>query len=366
MVENGITDLRVTYTDLKNPYQIKQEVPITEIAVETVKKGRKGIEGILDRKDSRIAMLLGPCSIHDPQAARDYAENLKVLAEKVEDRILVGMRTYFEKPRTSLGWKGLIYDPNLNGSEDMDEGYLISRQVLKDINELGLPTATEYLESFTPQFNSDLVSWAAIGARTAYSPQHRQMASGLSMPVGIKNDTHGDISVAVNGVLLAREAQSFPGITEHGKAVLLKTTGNKYAHIVLRGGDQGPNYDAESVKAAQEMLEKAELPPVVVIDASHDNTFEGNGRKNYEKQIDVFQDTIKQVKDGNRGIVGLMLESNLKAGNQKIPSNLRGFDRSTLEYGLSVTDPCLDLETTIDLIMDAYRTLSKTSAQVAK
>lgn len=358
MVENGITDLRVTYSDLKKPYEIKQEVPITEIAAETLKKGRQGIEGIFDRKDPRIFMLLGPCSIHEPDAAREYAENLKELAERVDDRILVGMRTYFEKPRTALGWKGLIYDPHLDGSDDMNEGLQISRQLLKDVNELGLPAATEYLESFTPQYNSDLVSWAAIGARTAYSPQHRQMASGLSMPVGIKNDTHGDISVAVNGVLLAQQPQAFPGITEHGEAVLLKSKGNPYAHIVLRGGSQGTNYDAESVRGAQAILETEKLPPTIVVDTSHDNTFDENGRKDYERQAIVFEDIIRQIVGGNDRIAGIMMESNINAGSQRVPADLTGFDSSTLEYGVSITDGCLDWATTEALILQAHKDLA--------
>ena len=358
MVENNITNLRVTYSDLVTPYEIKQEIPLTKIAVETVKKGRQGIEGILDRKDSRIFMLLGPCSIHDPNAAREYAENLKVLAEKVDDRILIGMRTYFEKPRTALGWKGLIYDPHLNGSDDMNEGLKISRQLLKDVNELGLPAATEYLESFTPQYNADLVSWAAIGARTAYSPQHRQMASGLSMPVGIKNDTHGDISVAVNGVLLAREPQSFPGINESGQAVLLKTIGNKYAHIVLRGGDMRANYGAESVGNAHAMLKTVKLSPALVVDTSHDNTFDENGRKDYQRQAIVLEAVIKQIVDGDNYIPGIMMESNINAGSQIIPANLTGFDASELEYGVSITDGCLDWPTTVALILQAHKDLA--------
>jgi len=358
MEQNGITDLRVTYNELATPYQIKQMVPITQIAAETVRRGRQFVEGVLDRRDTRILMILGPCSIHDPIAARDYAENLKVLSERVQDRLLIVMRTYFEKPRTSLGWKGLIYDPHLNGSDDMNEGYRISRQVLKDINELGLPTATEYLESFTPQYNSDLISWAAIGARTSYSPQHRQMASGLSMPVGIKNDTHGDVSVAVNGVTLAREPQAFPGINEHGQAVLLNTQGNPYAHIVLRGGDQGPNYGAESVKAAQAMLEKAGLLPIVIIDASHDNTFDEDGRKNYERQTIVIEDVIRQIVDGNDGIVGIMEESNLKGGSQKVPADLRGFDVSILEYGTSITGGCTPWDVTEEMVLQVHKDLA--------
>ena len=358
MVENNITDLRVTYSDLVKPYEIKQEVPLTEIAAETVKNGRRGIESILERKDSRIFLLLGPCSIHDPDSAREYAENLKVLTEKVNDRILIGMRTYFEKPRTALGWKGLIYDPHLNGSDDMNEGLKISRQLLKDVNELGLPTATEYLESFTPQYNADLVSWAAIGARTAYSPQHRQMASGLSMPVGIKNDTHGDISVAVNGVLLAQQPQAFPGITEQGQAALLKSKGNPYAHIVLRGGIQGTNYDTESIGNAHAMLETAKLSPALVVDTSHDNTFDESGKKDYQRQAIVLEAVIKQIVDGDDYIPGIMIESNINSGSQRVPADLNGFDASELEYGVSITDGCLDWPTTVALILQAHKDLA--------
>ena len=353
-------------TVITSPDDLSRQLPITEKAKRNIMASRKVVNDILSGKDSRFMVIVGPCSIHDTEATFYYAERAKELDAKVSDRFLIIIRTYFEKPRTSLGWEGLIIDSNMDGSDDVNKGYHLSRKILLRISELGLPCATEYLESFTPQYNSDLISWAAIGARTAYSPQHRKMASGLSMPVGIKNDTHGDVSIAVNAILAAQIGRPFLGINEYGTSSIAKTSGNTDTHLVLRGGDTGPNYDKASVERAQEMLKSKNLLPNIVVDCSHDNTMDGEGKKDYKKQIDVFQDTIKQVKDGNRGIVGLMLESNLKAGNQKIPSDLRGFDRSTLEYGLSVTDPCLDLETTIDLIMDAYRTLSKTSAQVTK
>ena len=363
MIENnGIVDQRVSgYSPLISPYQLKQDIPRSYQAVETVTRGRQSIENILDGTDPRIFIIGGPCSIHDPEAAREFANETKELSDKVSDQFLIVMRMYFEKPRTGLGWEGLITDPNLDGSNDMNKGLHLSRKVLLDIAELGLPVATEYLDPFVPQFNSDFISWAAIGARTAYSPQHRKMASGLSMPAGIKNDTHGDISIAVNGVLSARGRHSFLGINEYGAPSVVNTLGNPYGHIVLRGGDEGPNYDEENVRSVQAMLEKEGLPPNVVIDCSHDNS-----NKDYKKQSEVFESVIKQIVDGNKGIVGLMVECNLKEGNQKIPLDLTGFDPTTLEYGQSVTDGCIGLETAKLMIMDSHKSLSRTIFPVGK
>lgn len=362
MGNNGIIDQRITaYGSLITPYHLLQNVPMSEKAIETVLMGRKSIENILKSKDPRKIIISGPCSIQDPEAAKDYSNRVRDLSEKVSDQFLIIMRMYFEKPRTTVGWKGLIYDPNLDGSNDMNKGLHLSREILLHNTEIGLPSATEYLEAITPQYNSDLISWAAIGARTVESPQHRQLASGLSMPVGFKNSTQGDIGVAVDAIISARKGHSFLGINGYGIPSIVSTSGNPYAHLVLRGGNGTPNYDKESVKGAQNLLEKAGVPKNVVIDCSH-----GNSNKDHNKQLEVFNDVIKQIVDGNHGIVGLMLESHIYEGNQKIPNNLTGFDHTTLKYGVSVTDACIDWKTTELLIMDTYRTLSRTLIPVEK
>jgi 3-deoxy-7-phosphoheptulonate synthase len=364
MYKNGTVDTNVGgYLPLVSPAQLMTDVPRTEIAVQTMRKGREDIKNILDRNDSRLLVIVGPCSIHDFENAVAYAEKIKPISEEIASTHVVVMRAYFEKPRTSVGWKGLINDPNLDGTYDINEGYRLSRRILRTITEVGLPTATEYLETITPQFNSDLVSWAAIGARTAYSPIHRQLISGLSMPVGIKNDTHGDISVAVNGALAGTTPQVFPGIDLNGVNSLVNTKGNKYAHVVLRGGGGKPNYDAASVEQAQQLLKKAGLIPNIVIDCSHDNTFV-DGKKAYTTQIEVYESIMKQRVDGNEGVVGGMLESHLNGGNQKIPIDLADFDKSNLEFGTSITDACLDLETTVQLLRDSHKALSRTVVSV--
>lgn len=360
-LQNGI-DKRVSgYSPLISPYQLQQDLPMTPQAKEAVTHGRKSIERILDGEDTRRFIIIGPCSIHDREEAVDYARCIKELANNVSNEFLIILRTYLEKPRTAPSWEGLIIDPHLDGSNKVNEGLHLSRKILLDISELNLPCATEYLETAIPQYISDLISWAAIGARTSASPQHRKMASGLSMPVGVKNDTHGNIDTAVNGVLYARESGSFIGINSFGVTSIVTTSGNPYAHLILRGGDKSPNYDKESVKQAQSMLESKKLPPNVVIDCSH-----GNSKKDYTKQPEVFEDIIKQIKDGNKGIVGLMLESYINEGSQKIPANLKGFDRKTLKYGISVTDGCIGWETTQKIVMDAYKILKKESVLVSK
>ncbi len=353
--KNGLVDTRVDgYVPLISPYQLWQEIPRSERATETVMRGRYGIEQILDNKDNRIFFIVGTCSIHDPLADMEYALLLKELADEVSDRILIVKRSYFEKSRTGPSWEGFIVDPYLNGSDDVNAGYRLSRRILMETNELGLPCATEFLERDTPQYIGDGVSWAAIGARTSSSPQHRKMASGLSMPVGIKNDTHGDIAIAVNGVRYAMQKRSFLGKDPDGHDAIVKTRGNPYAHLVLRGGDESPNYDRESVRLAQSMLEGQGLLPNVVIDCSH-----GNSGKDYTKQSEVCEEIVRQIRDGNHGIVGIMYESNLKAGSQKIPDDLEGFDTSTLRHGVSVTDGCSDWQTTRLVIRDANRALQR-------
>ena len=344
------------YDSLMSPRQLVIDLPRTDAMTETMEYGRKSIRNILGRTDSRKFVIVGPCSIHDAQAAHDYATRLKEISDVVKDHLVIIMRAYFEKPRTSLGWKGLIYDPYLNGEGHIKDGLHLSRKILMDGLEIGLPCATEYLESFTPQYNSDLISWAAIGARTTESPQHRQLASGLSMPVGFKNSTQGDISVAVNAILSANGEHSFLGIDEYGAPCVVRTTGNRYTHIVIRGSNTGSNYDTQSIQNAQQMLMKANLRPNVVVDCSH-----GNSEKNYGKQPIVLQEVLRQIRDGDNGIVGIMLESNIKAGNQKIPSDLRGFDKSDLEYGVSVTDGCIDWETTALSLKEAHKSIASST-----
>ena len=354
MQTNGTIDRNVKdYQTLMSPRQLLTDLPRTDAMTQTVQHGRAAIRNILDGTDSRKFVIVGPCSIHDAELAHDYAVKLKEVSDAVSDRLVIIVRSYFEKPRTSLGWKGLIYDPHLNGAGDIKDGLYICRRILMDNLEIGLPGATEYLETFTPQYNSDLVSWAAIGARTTESPQHRQLASGLSMPVGFKNSTQGDISVAVNAILSSNGEHSFLGIDGYGAPSVVRTTGNPYTHIVMRGSNTGANYDSQSVQDVQAMLTEEDLPPNVVIDCSH-----GNSEKDYSKQPIVFEDILKQIRDGNDGIVGIMLESNINAGSQKIPSDLTGFDKSTLEYGVSVTDSCIDWETTASLLKEAHKSLA--------
>jgi len=346
---NGIVDTRIIdYKPLKTPFQIRRELPQSSKTKETVINGRRTIENILDGKDDRIMIIAGPCSIHDIEEAKEYARKLKGLAEKTKDKFFFVMRTYFEKPRTINGWKGFLYDPHLNNSNDINEGLYLSRELLLYNAKIGLHSGTEYLESFTPQYNSDLVSWVAIGARTVESPQHRQMASGLSIPVGFKNTTRGDVKAAINAVLSARESHAFLGIDELGIPCIIHTSGNPYGHIILRGGKR-PNYSEKDVKDAQSLLREAGLPEKLIIDCSH-----GNSNKDYKTQIKVFEEVIRQIKKGNKGIVGIMLESNLREGKQEIPQNLEGFDSKKLEYGISITDSCISFDTTEDIIMKAY------------
>jgi len=353
--KNGIVDVHVAeYVYPITPHELISELPRTDRAIKTVRRGRKSIEAILRGEDPRIFVIAGQCSVHDAEEDKEVSIRLQELAGTVSDKIVIVKRAYFEKPRTAFGWEGLLIDPDINGKDDVNKGYRLSRQILLYSNELGMPCATEYLESSTPQYNDDLVAWAAIGARTAASPQHRKLASILSMPVGIKNDTHGDISVAVNGVRVAmKSGYLVPGVSEDGRHAFVRGKGNPYAHIVLRGGQTGSNYDAESVRQAKDLLENEGLPPNIVIDCSH-----GNSNKDYTKQPEVFESMVKQIKDGNKWIVGGMIEANIVEGNQKIPTNLTGFDRSTLRYGQSITDACISLNTYRKLILDAYKTLS--------
>mgnify|MGYP006278771085 CR=1 FL=1 len=334
--------------ELPTPAEIKADHPLTSKAAKTVVAGRSSIESILSRRDSRLLMIVGPCSIHSLDEAVAYAEKLKALADEVEERIVIVMRSYFEKPRTILGWKGLIYDPELNGSGNIDLGLRLSRQIMLKITELGLPTATEVLEPIIPQYITDLLSWAAIGARTAESQTHRQMASGLSMPIGFKNATDGGMKVAVEAIKAAASPHTFIGITSQGVSGIFRTRGNAFGHLVLRGGIHGPNYESEYIAFAREMMRKAGLATNIMIDCSH-----GNSGKMPSRQIKVMENVVDQRRAGCTDIVGTMLESNLRSGHQAI-----GHDPSALEPGLSVTDACLGWEETEALIRDVFEQLS--------
>ena len=340
---------------LDPPSEYLAEIPTSRDVEELVFKSRQEVADIIAGRDERLVVVTGPCSIHDEIAGREYAERLAALSDEIKDHILVVMRVYFEKPRTTVGWKGLINDPNLDGTCNMAEGLRRARQFLMDVCEIGLPCATEFLDPFTPQYIADLVSWGAIGARTAESQTHRQLASGLSMPIGFKNGTGGSIQLAVDGMIAASSQHAFLGIDDAGAAAVVQTSGNDACHIVLRGGSDGPNYDAEHIALAQKALADNGMEPNVVVDCSH-----ANCDKDHTKQPIAFRDVIKQRADGNRGIVGLMLESHINAGNQ----SLNG-DRSTLKYGVSITDPCVDWSTTEELLREAAKIFAKEPVAVA-
>ncbi len=333
---------------LMTPIQLKEQLPLTEAAAEMALRGRQAIQAILDGKDPRKFIIVGPCSIHDPKAALEYAEKLKALADKVANKLLIVMRVYFEKPRTTMGWKGLINDPDLDGSFDVQKGLLIARSLLIKIAKLGLPTAIEALDPVTPQYLSELIAWAAIGARTIESQTHREMASGLSMPVGFKNGTDGNIKVALDAIQASKSPHHFLGINQMGQISVFKTKGNIHGHIILRGGGGQSNFDATTVAWVEKKLEELNLPQRIVIDCSH-----GNSYKNHKLQAAVLNNVLQQIVDGNRSIVGVMLESNLYRGNQKIPRDLK-----QLKYGVSITDNCISWEETEEIVLSAYEKLS--------
>lgn len=348
MYIDQIIDINIEFSRvLMSPTQVKKQLPLTESAAKTVLEGRQSIQNILDGKDSRKFIVVGPCSIHDIQAAEEYALKLKELADQVKDKLLIIMRAYFEKPRTIMGWKGLINDPDLNGSFNMQKGLLTARSLLIKISELGLPAATEALDPVTPQYLSDLISWSAIGARTIESQTHREMTSGMSMPVGFKNSTDGNIQVALNAIQSSRVPHHFLGVNQTGQISNFKTRGNPYGHIILRGGSGQPNFHAETVTKVEEQLKQLNLPQKIVIDCSH-----GNSHKNHKLQASVLENILQQIADGNQSIIGVMLESNLYEGNQKITNDLK-----ELKYGVSVTDKCIDWEETREIILSAYEKL---------
>jgi 3-deoxy-7-phosphoheptulonate synthase len=333
------------------PRLLKEQMPVDEAIARTVVESRETICRILAGRDRRMLCIVGPCSIHDPDAALDYARRLARLKETTSDRLYIIMRVYFDKPRTTVGWKGLINDPHMDDTCDMREGLRIARRLLVEINRMGLPAATELLDPITPQYIADLVAWVAIGARTTESQTHREMASGLSMPVGFKNTTEGNLQVAINAIQSARRPHSFLGITQDGLSAVIRTSGNPDTHIVLRGGRK-PNYDAGSIRECSQMLASAALEPRVMVDCSHAQT-----SKDYTKQPAVLQALVDQICAGSNAIMGVMLESNIEAGNQPLSS-----DRSKLKYGVSITDPCIDWATTERCLLDAASALGAADA----
>jgi 3-deoxy-7-phosphoheptulonate synthase len=324
------------------------ELPKTETEAEFVSRAREEIHRIIFTDDKRFLLIVGPCSIHDIDAGRDYARRLAALAKEVSDRVMIVMRVYFEKPRTTVGWKGLIMDPHLDGSHDITAGLRLARTFLRNILDLGLPTATELLDPITPQYIADLICWSAIGARTAESQTHRQMASGLSMPLGFKNGTDGSITTAINAIKAAAQPQTFLGIDLDGRASAIVTRGNPNCHVVLRGGTNGPNYSPTQVAQTEQLLGKAGLLKSILVDCSHDNS-----AKQPERQPEVMRALLDQIAAGNRSIMGAMIESNLAAGNQPFPQ-----PKDKLRYGVSITDACIDWPTTEKLVRDIHAALA--------
>ncbi|WP_068859720.1 3-deoxy-7-phosphoheptulonate synthase [Perlucidibaca aquatica] len=346
--DNTVVDLNIRSIDvLITPEELKRDLPLTPAARAAVVEGRQVIRNILDGKDHRLFLVIGPCSIHDVKAAHDYAQRLKTLAAQVSDTLYLVMRVYFEKPRTTVGWKGLINDPRMDDSFRIEEGLHVGRKLLIELNELGLPCATEALDPMSPQYMHDLIAWSAIGARTTESQTHREMSSGLSSPVGFKNGTDGGLKVATNALLSVQNPHSFLGIDNQGKVAVINTTGNQYGHVVLRGGDGKPNYDSVSVALAERELEKAKAPMNIMIDASH-----ANSNKDPALQPLVMDNVANQIVEGNKSIIGMMIESHIKFGRQDIPKDL-----SQLVYGQSVTDGCIDWETTEKAVLSMHAKL---------
>jgi 3-deoxy-7-phosphoheptulonate synthase len=343
-----LQDLNVRETvPLVSPRYPKHEENVTDEAIRTVVESRETVKNILAGRDRRLMVIVGPCSIHDQVAGLEYARKLRELAERVKSHMLVVMRVYFEKPRTTVGWKGLINDPHLNDTFDIGTGLRIARRILLEVANMGLPAATELLEPITPQYIADLISVAAIGARTTESPTHRQMASGLSMPVGYKNGTDGSLQVAIDAMLAAQHQHSFLGMDGDGKTCIINTKGNPWGFLILRGGRSGPNYDPALLTEATEKLNAAKLTPRLMVDCSH-----ANSNKDYTRQRVVWNDCIEQRMAGNDHLIGLMLESNLFPGNQPLPADL-----SQLKYGVSVTDGCIGWDETEQLVLSAYERL---------
>ncbi|HEY6723995.1 MAG TPA: 3-deoxy-7-phosphoheptulonate synthase [Polyangiaceae bacterium] len=345
----------VTTTPLPNPINIRTEISVSERATQAVLRARRDIARVIAGLDPRRLVVIGPCSVHDPDAAIDYALKLKKLSEPLSDRLLVVMRVYFEKPRTTVGWKGLINDPALDGSDDIPAGLRAARRLLLEVSEIGLPAATEFLDPIVPQYISDLIAWAAIGARTTESQTHREMASGLSMPVGFKNGTDGSLSAAINAMLAAAQPHSFLGVNDTGQVAVVRTQGNPEGHVVLRGGTSGPNYKREHIEEAGRQLAKAKVNQRVLVDCAH-----GNSGKSVEQQAVVAFELADQIAAGNDNVLGLMIESNIKAGRQDITGS-----KADLVYGQSVTDPCIDFDTTVRVLERLAASVPKAAAHIA-
>ena len=332
-------DLRINHvTEVESPAAIHNQFPISESAATTVANSRNAIHNILHGKDDRLLVIIGPCSVHDPKSAIEYAEKLKVVREQLKDDLEIVMRVYFEKPRTTVGWKGMINDPHLNETFDINEGLKRARKLLLDVNEMGLPAGTEFLDLISPQYVADLISWGAIGARTTESQGHRELSSGLSCPVGFKNGTDGTMRIAVDAMRAAERPHVFMSLTKEGRSAIFNTTGNEDTHIILRGGSR-PNYDQESVAEAANEMESAGLRPNLMIDFSH-----ANSRKQHEKQIEVARDVASQIRRGNHNITGVMIESHLVAGRQDL---IEGRD---LVYGQSITDACINWDDSVPVL----------------
>ena len=343
------SDLNVVETRaLPSPAALLAELPKTEVQAEFVTRSRREIHRLIFTDDKRFLLIVGPCSIHDLEAGRDYARRLAVLAREVSDRIMIVMRVYFEKPRTTVGWKGLIMDPHLDGSHDIATGLRTARAFLREVLDLGLPTATELLDPITPQYIADLICWSAIGARTAESQTHRQMASGLSMPLGFKNGTDGSIATAINAIKAAAQSHTFLGITLDGSAAAIVTRGNPDCHVVLRGGATGPNYSPAHIAQTEQLLARAGLMKSILVDCSHDNS-----AKQPERQPEVLHELLAQVAAGSTSLMGAMIESNLAAGSQAFPQ-----PKDRLRYGVSITDACIDWPTTEKLVREIHATLA--------
>ena len=335
------------------PEELKQRVPLTPRAAATVLEGRRALEAVLDGRDPRLLVVVGPCSVHDPVAALDYARRLRALGDEVSDALLLVMRVYLEKPRSSTGWEGFTNDPRLDGSFRVAEGMERGRRLLVEVNDLGVPVGTEALDPLAPQYHGDLVSWYAIGARTAESQTHRDLASGLATAIGVKNATDGRLETAVNAIVAASRPHAFVGIDERGRSAVIRTRGNSYGHLVLRGGSGRPNFDSVSVSLAEQGLARAGLAPRIVIDCSH-----ANSGKDPARQPAVLRDVIAQLRNGNRSIVGVMLESSLEPGTQPLTA-----DVSKLRYGCSITDPCLGWDATADALREVRAALAGVVAE---
>lgn len=336
-------------TPLIAPADLKQVFPLSEANAEFVSSSRQQVKDIIWNRDPRVMVVVGPCSIHDPKAALEYAERLAELNEELKDQLLLVMRVYFEKPRTTIGWKGLINDPDLNGTHQISKGLGIARSLMLNITDMGLPVATEMLDPFTPQYFADMISWGAIGARTTESQTHREMSSGLSFPVGFKNGTDGNLQIAIDAMGAACHPHSFLGINREGRISIVRTTGNTDVHMVLRGGNDKPNYQAADISKAQQKLDSSSIQTSIMVDCSHANSF-----KDHTRQEGVLVDVMEQIAAGNSSIGSLMIESFLREGSQKMPAS-----RSDLEYGVSITDKCIDWDTTERILRHAHSKLKE-------